>query len=211
MSLIPTVPYALTTVERLKNRLGISAGVISFDTVLGEIVATVTDYIERGCGGRRFLQMSYTQEIYDGYNLDGTFKKNLILRHAPMAAAPSSFQYRTGTKSNPVWIDFQIDTYQEILYQGIVRVGLPPGWQNIRISYIAGYLINFAAEFDKTQHTLPFDLSDLCERLATKVFKHRESEGKDTESFNGSSVKWSDFTDDRDELIMQNHSRPSFV
>lgn len=206
---IPTVSYALTTVERLKNRLTIPTGTTGFDTFLAELVATCTNFIERTCN-RRFLQTSYTQELYDGSNVDGTPKRLLILKNWPMAAAPSSLQYRTGAKSTAVWVDFQVDTYQEVLAGGYIYIGLPPGFQNIRCSYVAGFLINFAAEFDNTQHTLPFEISDLCERLCTKLFKKRDSEGKDSESFNQSTIKWSDFLDDRDNEILANHSKAPF-
>lgn len=208
MTAIPTSSYALTTVERLKVRLTLTTS--GFDTLLGEIVASCTDFIERTCN-RRFLQTSYTNEIYDGSNIDGTQKRVLLLKNAPMTAAPSSFQYRTGAKSTAVWVDFQVDTYQEVLSGAYIRVGLPSGFQNIRVSYIAGFLINFSAEFDKTQHTLPFEISDLCERLCTHYFKKRDSEGRDSESFNQSTVKWAELLSDSDQTILANHTRIAIV
>lgn len=207
---VTTSANALTTVERLKNRLTIPTATTGFDVFLSEIVASCTNYIERVCN-RKFIQTSYTNELYDGSNVDGSDKEVLILKNSPLSTAPSSFQYRTGAKSNPVWVDFQIDTYQEVLTTGYIRVGLPPGFQNIRVSYIAGFLIDFAHEFDITKHTLPFEISDLCERLCTARFKKRDSEGRDSESYAQSTVKWSDFISDSDREILANHTRLSFV
>lgn len=178
--------------------------------MLAEYVSAVSNFIERKCN-RRFLQTSYVNEVYDGGNLDGSYKDVLILKNAPMSAAPSSFQYRTGAKSSPVWVDFQIDTYQEVLEAAYIRAGLPTGFQNIRVSYIGGFLIDFAHEFDNTKHTLPYEISDLADRLCTRLFKKREAEGKDTESFNQSSLKWGDFLDEHDNEVIANHSRTVFV
>ena len=59
-----------------------------------------------------------------------------------------------------------------------------------RVSYVAGYLIDFANAGDITKHTLPYDLTELCERLVTRWFKRREAEGKDSDGFNGGLTVW---------------------
>ena len=200
--------YALTTVQRVKDRLGITS--TASDTVLTRIIYAVTDMIEDLCSNR-FLQSTYTQEVYDGMNIDGTPKPYLFLNNAPVTTI-SSFQYRTGAKSSPTWVDFQVDTYQEVLELGIIRTGLPPGLQNIRISYTAGYLIDFTNENDPTKHTLPYDLSDLADRVATRLYKKRDSEGRSAESFNQSSITWKDgLLDDYDNTVIANHSRTEIV
>lgn len=207
MPTIPTAVHALTTPDRVKVRLNVT--VTNFDTLLGQLVASATDFIESACN-RRFLQTTYTNELYDGANVDGSPKSYLILRNTPLASV-SAIQYRTGAKSSPVWVDFQADTWQEDLRLGVIRVGLPSGFQNIRVSYVAGYKIDFANEYTVANHTLPHDLSDLCERLVTKLFKRRESEGKTVESFNQSSVNWGAFLEDGDRETIANYSRTVFA
>lgn len=209
MPAINTATYALTTPERVKARLGILTSITGFDTVLGDMVASVTDFIETQCD-RRFLQTAYSQELYDGSNVDGSPKRYLMLKNSPLTVAPTSFQYRTGGKTSPTWVDFQADTYQEQLDIGILRTVLPQGFQNIRVSYTAGYLIDWANMYDRTKHTLPLDLTDLAERLTIRLFKKREAEGKDAESFNQSSITWGDFVDERDREVMANRGTTSF-
>lgn len=205
---ITIAPYAITSLDRVKAKLTINN--TGFDTILSELISGVTDFIETLCD-RRFKQTTYTQELYNGSNLDGTPKNWLLLNNAPLTAAPASFQYRTGSKSNAVWVDFQVDTYQEILNTGVIRVNMPSGYQNIRVTYTAGYLIDFANEFSAT-HTLPFDLSDLADRLVTKLFKKRLSEGRESDSFNQSTIKWStDMLNDMDKTIIANYSRMDLV
>ncbi len=206
--------YALTSLARVKNRLGIDTSVIGNDQSLCELVNSVTDFIENRCN-RRFKSTDYTNEVYSGSNADGTPRGYLILRNAPLGTVTtgsytgpgvSSYQYRSGVKSNPNWTDFQVDTYQETA-NGIVYRSLPPGFQNIRVSYTAGYLIDFANEFDQTKHTLPADLSDLADRLITKSFKRRLSEGRKSESLNGATVTWDDFLKDQDLEVLANYNR----
>ncbi len=210
MTAIQTSPYALTTPERVKVRLGIDAAITTFDATISQMVTAVTDFIEARCN-RHFLQTSYANELYDGYNLDGSIKRVLVLKNYPLAAAPSVFQYRTGAKSSPVWVSFPADTYQEDLLRGIIRTSLPPGWQNIRVSYIAGYIIAWDSEWDNTKHTLPHDISDLAERLTIKLFKRRESEGRSSEGFQQSQITWADLISPEDQSTLDDHSMPSFA
>lgn len=206
-----TNSYALTTIDRVKAKLGITT--TQSDTMLTRIVYACTDYIENACS-QRFQRTTYTQELYDGSNIDGSPKTMLFLKNGNVTTI-SSFQYRTGSKSNATWVDFQADTYQEMLALGVIRTRLPSGLQNIRISYTAGYLIDFANENDPALHTLPFDLTDLCERLVIKYYKRRESEGRASESFGSgggqSSITWKEDIDDYDKTVIGNYSRTEFV
>lgn len=202
-----TNTYALTTKDRIKSKLGITS--TASDTVLDRLIYACTDFIENQCS-QRFQRTTYTQQLYDGSQIDGSPKSMLFLNNGNVTTI-SSFQYRTGSKSNPTWVDFQTDTYQEMLVLGVIRVRLPPGLQNIRISYTAGYLIDFTNENDPTLHTLPFDLTDLCERLVTRFFKKREAEGRSSETFNQSSVTWKDVLDDYDEAVIGNYTRQELV
>jgi len=204
-----TKTYGLTTETRLKARLGIDSTDAARDAVFKSMVYAVTDFIENACGGRRFQRATYTNDKYDGNEIgDGTVLNWLTLKNGPVISV-SSVQYATGPVSNPTWVDFPADSYQVDLNLGQIYFsgGMPRGMQNIRVTYVAGYLIAFASEYDDTLHTLPFDINDLAERLATKVMKRRESEGKSQESFNNSGITWGDFLETHDREILANYRR----
>jgi hypothetical protein len=204
------IDYALTTKERVKARIDIT--VAGLDTVIETFIASATGYIELLCGGRRFKETTYTNEVYDG-SLLGTNSPALpylILKNAPVSAL-SSFQYRNGTRTNPVWTDFQADNYEPLNARGIIRADLPSGLQNIRVTYTAGYKIDFSDDDNIAVHTLPFELSDLCERMVIKRIKKRESEGKSQETLRDSTINWGSFVDSEDKDIITRYRRVTIV
>lgn len=202
------VTYALTSESRVKNRLAITAS--DLDTVIKRMIYAATDFIERACGGVRFKETTYTQQLYNGSQLNDANARlfYLVLKNAPVSSI-SAFQYRTGSRSNPTWVDFAADDYEPMNDIGMLHVhgGLPKGEQNIRVSYVGGYKIDFANEFDDSLHTLPYELSDLCEKLVVKLLKRRESEGRSQESFNNSSITWGYFLEDADKTVIANYRR----
>lgn len=206
------VDHSLTTEARIKTRLGITAA--GFDTLIKRLMYACTDFIERECGGRRFKETTYSQELYDGslINEEELTKEFLVLKNAPIVSI-SAFEYRTGTRTSPTWVAFQADTYEPLLDRGLIRAygGIPGGYQNIRVSYVGGYKIDFTNEFDAALHTLPYELSDLCERLVIKRFKKREKEGVSQESFAETSLTWKELLDDADKAVILSHIRPHFV
>ena len=199
--------YALTTKGRIKDKLGISE--TGHDDVIDRLIYGATDLIEGQCGGRRFKRTTYTQEIYNGSPLNNVEQvlKWLILNNAPVSSI-SSFQYRTGLKSNPTWNDFNADDYEEDDEKGIINVSLPRGLQNIRISYVAGYLIDFTDEFNDAAHTLPYELAELCDRLVIRQFKKRKDEGKKSTAFDTSTITWTEqLLDQTDREVIANYRR----
>ena len=203
------VPYALTSINRVKDRLSLSEP--NFDVVLGRIISGVTDFIEGECGGRRFLSTTYTNQVITIFNLN---QRMLALKNFPITAI-TSVQYRTGTKSNPNYTEFSDDDWEIIDdgSAGLVRVfGLTQEVNAIRISYTGGYKINWEKAGDVTLHNLPADLSDLAERLTVKIFKKRDHEGKLSETFEGSTVTYGDLLDDDTKAIINRYRRlPQFV
>lgn len=198
--------YALTTETRLKALLKITGS--DFDTILKDYAYKATDIIERACGGRRFQQTTYTQELYDGSYIDGTKRSRLVLRNAPLVTL-SALEYATGASSSPTWVAFQADDYVLDKPNGIIQVALPRGLANVRVTHVSGYLIDFANMYDETKHTLPFDLTDLAERIAIRLFKKRESEGRSVEAFQQSSITWdAKLIKEDDQATIENHRRP---
>ncbi len=202
--------YALTTKDRVKDKLGIT--VSSFDTQLNRLINAATDRIEGLCGSRRFKSTTYTQEVYSGVARN---MRHLMLKQAPVTAL-SALQYRAGTPSNPSWTDFIADQY-ELLEDGasaIVRIygDAVYGTNSMRATYTAGYLIDWANFGDPTKHNLPADLSELADRMVIKAWRRRESIGKTTEGFQGATVTWATDLDAEDKAVIELYKRgPAFV
>jgi hypothetical protein len=206
------IDYALTSATRVKNRLGLSATDTTRDAVIDRMIASATAFIEHACGGRRFKKAVISNEVYDGSSDNSKRDEALILKNAPAIEGQSiTLEYQTGDFSNPSWVAFTTSIDAVDYDAGIIYVKLPTGKRNVRVSYTAGYLIDFTDEYDTSAHTLPFDLTDLCERLVVKLFKRRDSEGRSQESFNNSSITWGDFLEAQDKEIVANYSRRQFV
>lgn len=203
-----TVNWALTTLERVKNRLGIK--VSDFDALIEQIINSITDWMEGECGKRRFKETTYSNEIYDGSAM-GESRKHLALRHSPVRSL-TSFQYNAGLISSPSWVDFLPDEYQLLDKEGMIYIlgGLPAGKRNIRVSYAAGYKIDFAYDTDATKHALPFDISNLAERLAVKEFKKREDVGKSGETLGDATVNFYDHLEEEDKSALGRYRRINF-
>lgn len=79
------LPYALTTLERVKDRIfdtnSSPTQPTAFDEVLTRMINGATDWFERECGNRRFVATTYTNEIYSAY---GYRQQKVVLRQAPI-------------------------------------------------------------------------------------------------------------------------------
>jgi hypothetical protein len=187
------INYALTDKSRIKTRLGIDLTVTSFDEVIDSIIAATTTRMEQ-MAGRRFLATTYTEELYDGSDAYGDAQSIIIVNNAPVLTL-TKFEYKTGSNSSPTWVEFSEDDYDINERNGIIFMKLPRGRMNLRLSYQAGYLINFSDTttfYSTTQHTLPYDLTEVCEEVVVRIFKRRDSDGKQSESFNASTITWTD-------------------
>lgn len=192
--------YALTTAARVKVRLGIADGTTTWDTLIERLINSATDWLERKTK-RRFKETTYTSQVHHGG--DGRMTC-IYLRQFPVTTL-SAAQYRAGTPDVPAWTDFQASEYELLQDEEPRRVRVyqrvPRGQNNLRFTYTAGYKIDFANETAST-HTLPFDVSDLVERLVVKAFKRRESEGKTAEAATEASTSWAaDLSSDDKDLI----------
>lgn len=200
-------PHALTTVQRVKDRLAIT--VSGNDAVLLRLINAVTDLIE-GETGRRFLRSTVANELHEirGAN-------DMVPVKQPPLVSISSLEYSIGIGSNRSWVALDSSMY-EIMgdgKSGLIKVwgGLGRGVNSVRVTYIGGYLIDWA-NYGNTTHTLPADLTDLAERLVTKYWKRREAEGKSQEGINAASIQWRSDLEKADQQILDRHRRlPEFV
>lgn len=215
--------YALTTLQRVKDRLSISTNNDN-DALLTRLINSVTDYIERECGKSglekypndgHFVQKTYTNEVY---SVHGSKQNRLVLRNAPVTAL-TSFQWRAGTPSNPNWTDFITDQYEleEDGTSGIIRVYgvMPRLYSNmLRATYAAGYPVDWqnAGNYTGTTltHLLPADLTNTAENLVIRVFKRLPLAGKASESIQGGTISWRDALDSLDQDVITHYCRVIF-
>lgn len=129
--------HALTSKENIKDRLQLTT--TSFDDLIDRLILSITDKIERMCN-RRFVQATYTHELYDGSDSFGSRRMALIVKNAPIGAL-AAVEYKAGTNSDPDWTPVDEDEYDLDAKSGILyfNFGLPVGKQNIRLTYTGGY------------------------------------------------------------------------
>jgi hypothetical protein len=123
-----------------------------------------------------------------------------------------SFQWRSGTPSNPNWTPFLVDQF-ELLNQGrsgIIRVyGAIPGLYNnmLRATYVAGYPVDWQNAGNGSTHQLPSDLTNLCENIVVRIFKRKKSAGQLSEAIQGATTSWKDNLDAFDQNVINNYRR----
>lgn len=200
------VTYALTTKARIKNKLGIT--VTDHDTILDRLISSYTDLIESQTN-RRFKRTTYTNEVYS-VRAKQDF---LFLRQTPVISI-ASFQYRTGLPNAITWADVSAAEYELSPDQetGMIECyfHLQQGPNQYRVTYTAGYLIDFDTVGAST-HTLPLDISELCEKLVIKAFKRREKHGLASESFDGNQTSWQKEMDPEDEATIARYRRTLII
>lgn len=123
-----------------------------------------------------------------------------------------SFQWRSGTPSNPNWTSFITDQFEleEQGHSGIIRVYgvMPRLYSNmLRATYVAGYPIDWQNAGNGSTHQLPSDLTSVCENIVTRIYKRRLLDGKASENIQGATTSWRDQLDALDRNIIANYKR----
>lgn len=122
------------------------------------------------------------------------------------------FQYRAGPPSNPSWTDFINDQYELVNdgRAGVIRIygSLPDFYSNMaRVTYYAGYPVDWANAGNYTSHKLPMDLSDMVENVVVRRFKRRVLAGMASQGLEGASTSWRDELDSEDLAVIGHHRR----
>lgn len=187
----------LTSNTRIKDRLQITSA--NFDTLISNLIIATTKRIEQMCG-RTFSQDEYENELYDGSDAYNTPVKNLIIKNAPIVTL-ESLEYKTGSNSNPTWVEFNEDDYDINLSNGILYFHgtLPKGKQNIRATYTGGYVGYFVDisqywEFDVVPTgtvngvNLTFTLPEAADEVVVYADGLRVSSGEYSFTAGGTSI-----------------------
>lgn len=183
--------YALSTSQRIKDRLQIV--VPDSDVVIGRMLTSVTDFIERECGKTgmemypndgHFLQKKYTNEVY---SVHGAKQIYLPLRNAPVTYLIASGNLTQGsavvanvTPSVGIMAGMPLFNIQGLFPQGTTVISV--SGNNVTMSQPASVSIAGAQ----------FEISGLIS------FQWRA--GTPT------NPNWTDFTQDQFELDQQGHS-----
>lgn len=146
MSVDNLLPYALTTLARVKDRIydtntGASQPT-AFDNVLTRMINSATDFFESECGGRRFVLTTHTNNIYSSV---GPRQKRVVTRQAPII-----FEIITGdTVAGSTTISNISSTTSMI-------VGMPIAGDNLAATYISNgnQLRNAIASIGTTSITI---------------------------------------------------------
>lgn len=167
--------YALTTKTKVKTFLGITT--VTDDSLIEMICDWVTVWIENQCGERRFLDTTYTDEVY------GTHwgQVDVMLNNFPITdTEPFVAEYQAGSISSPNWIAYDVDDYLVYPKQGIVHFFsiFDDVAQAIRFTYSAGY------------DSIPPDLEMLATELVSKIYKLRCAQGVESQSVEGFSLNF---------------------
>jgi hypothetical protein len=174
----------LTTTAKVKEYMGITDS--GSDTLIASLIKGVSAFIGSYCGGRKFESADYV-ETYDTQN--GRHK--IFLKQIPVTEV-TTVEYRAGTPSTPIWNTYNVDSYLPYLNEGYIYFysALPRVAQGLRISYTAGYLIDFDHEDDTTKHTLPFDLTMAANEMIGNILNTRKAAGITNETTEGQSITY---------------------
>lgn len=196
----------LTTIARIKDRLEIT--IATKDNILERLINGASSFIERSCA-RKFKKASYTELV----NIEGSGER-IFSKQAPIVGSLTSIKYKAGLPGTPNYTALMATEHEiENAEMGIIRLYSSParGTNAIELKYDAGFLVDFTAPTDLTKHTLPPDITDLCERLVSRAYRRLGSEGKDQETGGGGdSVTWSKGLTDEDKQTLAQFARISF-
>jgi hypothetical protein len=204
----------LTDKSRVKAKIGDNG--TSNDSVIDALVNGVSQFIEGQCN-RRFKQTVYTQQLLSIDN--PTYK--IYLDQIPVTAL-SAFEYASGLPNNKTWTAVPASDYEleldrflnttQVSFCGMIHCyfQLNQGVNNYRVTYTAGFLIDFDNEGDPSQHNLPQDISELADELVIKAWRRRNDHGKDSSSFNGANIKWMTMLEETHKQIINRYKRIKF-
>ena len=181
-----------TSKELVKKRIGLETN--GFDNLIESLIESSTAYISRLCS-TELLAKDYV-EYY-------TSVPKLILRHGFINGDITvEIDGATLVKED----DYKVDNRLGIIYF-LYPVGETV--KDTKVSYNAGFTVDYDQVTGEptSSDNLPSELRDLCETIVIRKFKKRESLGRDSESFDGSSVKWSEDISKDEKKMLRAFSR----
>lgn len=165
----------LTTIDRVRDELGIEATVVAADTMLAGLVSAASAWVVTRLGWKP-LSAAYTDTI------SGTGSDTVSLRHAviPRGAAPPPVEVASVTVDG---VALSASAYEVDLWQVRRTDGeaFPTGRRNVVITYSVGW----------TLETLPEDLRRAATVRAALDYADRGRLGVGSQSGGGETVTYS--------------------
>lgn len=175
-------PYALTSVARLKEFMGITTN--THDTILERIIDSMTEYVEQYCD-RRFRLTSYNNEEYNGSG-----SSQLLLRNYPINTF-TTLEKRDTVKNENNWTAFETEDFFVDTDIGIITLvsSLSTQWPrstdptsavfskfplHYRVTYVAGYDFNNIAGAPTLETAGIGDLEYAMWKICAEAFNQRK-------------------------------------
>lgn len=150
--------YALTTKNDVKESLGISSSVTTYDNLIIRKINQATLAIENYCG-RRFASTVYTDEEYNA-----TQTSEIILKQRPVITF-TKLDIRDSALNISTWETIDTQLYFTDLSSGVVLLNFRASgsWKRYKVTYTAGYA------------TIPEDLAEACASLAAYYYTNADA------------------------------------
>jgi hypothetical protein len=183
------IPNALTSLSIFKSYLGIEDA--SEDNLLKLCINLSTGFIE-GYTKRKFFQKTYVENFSTG--------KSLLLVKAIPIISISSIQISGANTTYSI----------QSKANGIIKLE-SEAESEVEVSYIGGYKIDFSNITDETKHNLPFEIINLANEIASKIYNKRKSQGISNESVEGTNISWEKEITPETLAILNRYSLRSFL
>jgi hypothetical protein len=182
---------ALTTLEALKQFLGLAADDTSADSVLIQLINQASASVERALG-RKLRRTVYTEKV------KGTGSQQLLVENYPVTDV--EYIKQAGEEIDPGLYDFTTHGNAGVIYKddGWTYYGYPHGLtnepvvgsRNIEVRYTAGYILPGDAT-EEEPATLPADLEGLVQEMVQYAYGKLSTGGSaGLKSFSISDVRW---------------------
>ena len=203
--------YALTTLARLKDFIGIS--VATYDTILETIIDVCTDIVEAETG-RRFKQTSYSNEEYHGSG-----QNTLVLKNYPVVSGETfNLEKRGAVTREDNWNSIDSELYYVDEEAGIITMAGSGIFLKVpyhyRVTYTAGYNFDNAGGGSTLNDVGIGDLEIAFWKLCNNVYAGRKSQtGIKSESIGNYSVTFGELmsTDKWFENVINKYKRNPLI
>jgi hypothetical protein len=193
----------LSTVDRLKNHLGIPLADTSKDAKLEKILKGASAFVERQCS--RSFGVAEHVEKHDG---DDTTQ--IQLRQFPVQEGSDDSGIVLTIGGTVIDLDAEIEAGQAAVDYGAGIItrdrGFDAGEQNVRVTYTAGYVLPDDSS-DAQAQTLPEDIEFATLKLAGRGYERSTAEGTSNANAGSFSVGFAKDVDPEIQATLDTHAK----
>jgi hypothetical protein len=168
------VSYALTTVARWQAYAGISSLTAAQIAVVENLISMATNYVETYLG-RRIMETTYTQEVYDG-----PYGEYILLKNYPVDSRDTfTLQYNATSENEDEWTTIDSEDYFIDYDEGVIKPSSRGKWllahNKYRVTYNAGYSFDNVTTF--LSDTEAGDLELACWLVVSEIWAKKTAGG----------------------------------